>query len=112
MRTPQQPGAPMRKAQSVRCKATSKGSKRRYKRKAVPGSEICRYHGGLAPQVLRKAVPRVELDTWGISDKKENPEELLLRLMTQSYNRAELYRRLLQEAYEAAERLSQTDSIP
>jgi hypothetical protein len=59
--------------------------------------------------VASKAHIRAELHDWGITDKKENPEELLLRLMTQSYNRAQLYARLLQEAYEAADRLAQLD---
>ena len=45
-----------------------------------------------------KAHIRAELHDWGITDKKENPEELLLRLMTQSHNRAQLYARLLQAA--------------
>jgi len=59
--------------------------------------------------VASKAHIRAELHDWGITDKKENPEELLLRLMTQSHNRAQLYARLLQEAYEAAEWLAQLD---
>jgi hypothetical protein len=76
---------------------------------AIKGGTVCQVHGGAAPAVKAKAAVRAELLDWGITDKKENPEELLLRLMTQSYNRAQLYGRLLQEAYEAAERLAQSD---
>ena len=42
-----------------------------------------------------KAHIRAELHDWGITDEEENPEELLLRLMTQSYNRAPTLRNRL-----------------
>ena len=97
---------------AVRCSAKSKQSGKQCKNWAIRGGTTCRLHGGSAPQVVAKAAIRAELMDWGITDQKESPEELLLRLMTQSYNRSQLYARLLQEAYEAAERLARLDLTP
>jgi hypothetical protein len=47
------------------------------------------------------------LITWGVADALDDPGEVLLRLVTQSRKRADLYAHLLQEAFEAAERLKQ-----
>jgi hypothetical protein len=44
---------------------------------------------------------------WGLGDTKVDPGEVLLRLVTQSAARTEMYARLLEEAYDAAERLKQ-----
>jgi hypothetical protein len=41
---------------------------------------------------------------WGLGDSLVDPGEVLLRLVTQSAARAEMYARLLQEAFDAAER--------
>lgn len=46
-----------------------------------------------------------ELARWGLGDSTVDPGEVLLRLVTQSAARVELYSRLLGEAYEAGERL-------
>ena len=46
---------------------------------------------------------------WGLGDSHVDPGEVLLRLVTQSAARAEMYARLLQEAFDAAERLKQAD---
>jgi hypothetical protein len=48
---------------------------------------------------------RYELASWGLGDAVDDPGETLLRLVTQSRKRADLYTVLLQEAFEAAERL-------
>jgi hypothetical protein len=50
---------------------------------------------------------RLEVARWGLDGPTElrDPGEVLLRLVTQSAARVELYSRLLGEAYEAAERL-------
>ena len=42
---------------------------------------------------------------WGLGDSHVDPGEVLLRLVTQSAARAEMYARLLQKAFDAAERL-------
>jgi hypothetical protein len=54
-----------------------------------------------------KAAIRAEVLNWGLGDTTVDPGELLLRLVTQSVARAEHHSRLLQEAFEAAERLKQ-----
>jgi len=74
---------------------------------AIPGGTVCRWHGGAAGQVKAKAAVRAELLGWGLGDATVDPGEVLLRLVTQSAARAEHYSRLLQEAFEAAERLKQ-----
>jgi hypothetical protein len=101
----------MSKALSVQCKAISKGSGQRCKRKAIPGGEVCRYHGGSARQVKVKAAIRAEVLNWRLGDSTVDPREVLLRLVTQSAARAEHYSRLLQEAFEAAERLKQAHDV-
>lgn len=74
---------------------------------AIAGTDACRVHAGrpLAEQRAKGAVV-VELSRWGITDKTLDPGVTLLQLMTQSFQRARLYGELLEEAYEAAERLS------
>lgn len=41
-----------------RCTATSRTGKR-CKLSAIPGGTVCRFHGGAAPQVIRKASERL-----------------------------------------------------
>jgi hypothetical protein len=81
----------MTKAIAVQCKAISKATKQRCKRKAIPGGEVCRYHGGAAKQVAAKAAIRAEVLSWGLIDATTDPGEQLLRLVTQSAARAEMY---------------------
>jgi hypothetical protein len=77
---------------------------------ALAGKDACRHHVGKAT-AKAKAEGRVvvELRKWGLNGHTElaDPGETLLRLVTQSRARCELYGRLLGEAYEAAERLRQ-----
>jgi hypothetical protein len=94
-------------APAVRCKATSKQTGKQCKNWAIKGGEVCRKHGGGASQVKAKAAIRAEVLNWGLGDSHVDPGEVLLRLVTQSAARAEHYSRLLQEAFEAAERLKQ-----
>ncbi len=74
----------------------------------IRGTNRCRMHPGKKP-AKAKAEGQVvlELRRWGLDGHSElaDPGETLLRLVTQSRARAELYGRLLGEAYEAAERL-------
>lgn len=71
----------------------------------IKGGTVCHAHGGRAPQVKAKAAVRAELASWGLGDSTVDPGEVLLRLVSQSSARAELYAQLLSEAYDAAERL-------
>jgi hypothetical protein len=68
---------------------------------------VCRWHGGAAGQVKAKAAIRAEVLNWGLDDPHIDPGGVLLRLVTQSAARAEHYFRMLQETFEAAERLKQ-----
>jgi hypothetical protein len=90
----------------VQCRATSRAGKQ-CKNKAIPGGAVCRFHGGASPHVASKAAVRAEVMNWGLGDTAVDPGEVLLRLVTQSAARAETYARLLQEAFDAAERLKQ-----
>lgn len=55
-----------------------------------------------------QAAVRAEVWSWGLGDATVDPGEVLLRLVTQSAARAERYARLLEEAYEAVERLKRS----
>jgi hypothetical protein len=90
----------------VQCRATSRTGKQ-CKNKAIPGGTVCRFHGGASPHVASKAAVRAEVMSWGLGEAHDDPGEVLLRLVTQSRKRADLYAHLLQEAFEAAERLKQ-----
>jgi hypothetical protein len=70
----------MTKAIAVQCKAISKQTGKQCKRKAIPGGEVCRYHGGSARQVKVKAAIRAEVMNWGLGDSIVDPGEVLLRL--------------------------------
>ena len=43
----------------MRCKATSKQTKKRCRKQAIYGGTVCRMHGGAAPQVKKKARERL-----------------------------------------------------
>jgi hypothetical protein len=78
---------------------------------AVAGTDLCRMHPG-KPLEQHKAEGAVvvELSRWGISDRTLDPGVTLLQLMTQSFQRARLYGELLEEAYNAAERLQASEA--
>ena len=57
---------------------------------AMKGGFVCHAHGGKAPQVLAKAEVRAELFAWNVHDETVDPGETLLRLVTQSWGRANL----------------------
>jgi hypothetical protein len=78
----------------------------------MKGCEVCVSHGGKAPQVRKKAAVRHEVMSWGLTDQLEDPSEVLLRLVAQSSRRASLYAGLLEQAYDAAERLQDGPGIP
>lgn len=74
---------------------------------AIAGTKRCRMHAGKpAAQAKAEGAVVVELRSWGLNlEEVRDPGQTLLQLMTQSAMRAELYAGLLQQAYEAAERL-------
>lgn len=83
--------------------------------RAVSGTDSCRKHAGVpAAQHRTKGAIVVELRRWGLTTQVDlvDPGETLLRLVTQSAARVEMYSRLLAEAYEAAERLRQLEAAP
>jgi hypothetical protein len=45
---------------ATRCTATAKSTGERCKQKAIPGGDVCRYHGGNAEQVQEKAQDRLD----------------------------------------------------
>lgn len=72
----------------------------------VKGTQTCKMHSGVTLAKLKaKGAVVVELKNWGLGDTKIDPGEVLLRLVTQSAARVDLYSALLQEAFEAAGRL-------
>jgi len=74
--------------------------------KCLAGLKRCRMHVGMSMEKARaKGAVVVELGRWGLGDATVDPGEVLLRLVTQSAQRAEMYARLLEEAYDAAARL-------
>jgi len=72
---------------------------------AITGGTVCWTHGGRTPHVRARAAVVAEVMRWGPGDSKIDPGEVLLRLVSQSAARAELYAQLLSDAYDAAERL-------
>jgi hypothetical protein len=68
----------------------------------VEGTTVCKSHGANAPHVKARAAVVAEVIKWGLGDTTVDPGEILLRLVSQSANRAQLYARLLQEQYETA----------
>lgn len=60
---------------------------------AIRGGRVCWRHGGNAKQVRAKAAMRHDLSRWGLDGIAEtvDPGETLLRLLTQSYHRAQTY---------------------
>lgn len=80
-------------------------------KRAIAGTDSCEDHCG-RPKAEHKArgAVVVELRNWGLNHEElRDPGQTLLQLMTQSAMRAELYSGLLQQAYEAAERLRASD---
>lgn len=71
-------------------------------RSALAGGFVCAAHGGGAPQVKAKALVRFELQSWGIDENMqlEDPGEVLMRLLAQSYGRARLYAAAIEDKYQ------------
>jgi hypothetical protein len=91
----------------VQCRATSRIGTH-CKNKAIPGGAVCRFHGGASQHVASKAAVRAEVWSWGLGDATVDPRRGLAPSHAQSAARAERYAMLLEEAYEAAERLKRS----
>lgn len=76
------------------------------------GATVCTSHGGNAPAVRAKAAVCAEVSRWGLGDSTVDPGEVLLRLVSQAATRVEHYALLLESAYEAARRGSNSTAIP
>lgn len=73
---------------------------------AIVGTDRCRMHVGKdASRAQAEGAVVAAVRSWGLGDSTVDPGEVLLRLVTQSAVRAEMYAELLRDAYEAAERL-------
>lgn len=94
----------MKHENASKCTAT-KANGDKCGRYAIHGGTVCPTHGGSIRRVKAAAAVRAEVMNWGLGDSHVDPAEILLRLVSQSAARAELYGHLLQEAYDAAERL-------
>jgi hypothetical protein len=106
-----------------KCTARSSRTGDRCKRWPVAGGTVCPSHGGRAPQVRdaaerRQAEARIRAELGDLADFRAgdagaDPIETLLRLLTQSRRRADLYAELLQQQYErAAEDPDGDDRLP
>lgn len=87
-------------------------SGQRCRKAPIPGGTVCRLHGGAAPQVRAKAMVRAELMNWGLGDTDVDPTVVMLRLISQSANRAEFLANLLAEQYERATAGQETTTLP
>jgi hypothetical protein len=82
---------------------------------AIGGTHNCRSHPGKPLRILKQeGMVVMELRRWGLTGHAEldDPGETLLRLVTQSAARVEMYSRLLAEAYEAGERIAAAERAP
>jgi hypothetical protein len=79
----------------------------------IKGTTGCWRHAGKSrAKAKAQGAVVVELQRWGLGDSTVDPGETLLRLVSQSAARVDLYSRLLGEAYEAAERLQRAQAAP
>lgn len=73
----------------AKCRGTSNRTGKPCKNFPITGGLVCSSHGGSAPQVKARAAIRAELFNWGLGDVTVNPDELMLRLISQSATRVE-----------------------
>lgn len=64
------------------------------------------------PNTIRRAARKAELMNWGPADIKEDPGEVLLRLVAQSSRRVALYADLLQQQYDLADAGEDSTELP
>lgn len=76
-------------------------------RLVIAGTRRCRLHAGTSPARARaKGNVVLEVRRWGLDDATVDPGETLLRLVSQSAARVQLYSGLLADAYAAADRIA------
>lgn len=79
----------------------------------LTGLKACKRHCGISlAKAKAKGAIVMEVRRWGLGDTTVDPGETLLRLVSQSAARVEMYSRLLQDAFDAAERLRQAQETP
>jgi hypothetical protein len=76
--------------------------------KAIPAFEATWTGTTVKPAHRPTRAVRAEVMNWGLGDTTVDPGEVLLPLVTQSAAQAERYAMLLEETYEAAERLKRS----
>lgn len=64
------------------------------------------------PNTIRRAARKAALMNWGPTDTKEDPGEVLLRLVAQSSRRVALYAGLLQQQYDRADAGEDSTDLP
>jgi len=86
------------------CHAHSKTTGKLCGRPAVPGGKVCRWHGGAAPQVARKAAMVRTIEQIRENGGKVNdPAAQMLEIMTASDTMWRLYSSLLDKTWQAAQ---------
>lgn len=81
----------------------------------IKGTTGCRRHAGKRPEKAKaEGAVVTELRRWGLTSQADlvDPGQTLLKLVTQSAARADLYGSLLGEAFDAAERLRAAEEAP
>ena len=89
----------------MQCDAKSRAGTR-CGRHAIIGGTVCASHGGSAPAVKAKAAVRAEVMRWTVGTLREDPGDVLLRMVTAAVVLAEGYGSLIErKVAEAQERL-------
>lgn len=88
----------MTRVPQVRCSAKNRKGEP-CKAWAIKGASVCRSHGA-NKQVRANAAIRAEVHNWSVTDIADDPGETLLKLVTQSRRRAELYAQELEALVE------------
>lgn len=89
----------------TQCKAHSRSTGERCKANAIDGGTVCRHHGGSNKRVRALATVRAEAAKWTLGESTDDPGEVLLRLITQSRQRADAYASEIERKIEAAQDL-------
>jgi len=82
---------------SDRCTATASSTGERCKNSAIPGGNVCRFHGGSAPQVKKKAQERLEEMADAATKEMQNRLSDIFDRMDSADDHSE-YVKLLREA--------------
>jgi len=74
---------PMADGDTDQCTATAKSTGERCKQPAIPGGEVCRFHGGSASQVQDKAQERLDR----MADETTAEMQDIIRDLTELYHK-------------------------